>query len=332
MNDRHGLILLYHRVIDLPLDPQLLAVTPERFANHLEVLRRRCRPMPLRDVVDGAAQDSLPPRSVAITFDDGYADNLDHVLPSLSRFKTPVTVFVAGGPAAEQREFWWDELERICFLDDRPEPLTGFAVGARFVQRANSVCASASATATAAPTGWNVTMTGRDGPREARYRTLYDRLRPLPPHERNSFLNDLNPPGAAPTAARATHRRLSAGELGTLAKSELVEIGAHTAGHPMLSALTPNEQRREIERNKRHLERLTDKPVLAFSYPYGTPSDYTEGTVGIVREVGFNLACANHPGLVSRSTDRFQLARMLVRDWDGKTFSDQLDQWWSNEA
>ncbi len=145
-------------------------------------------------------------------------------------------------------------------------------------------------------------------------------------------MNDLNPKGPGPSPTRTTHRRLTAGELGRLAECELIEIGAHTAGHPMLSALPPNEQRREIEQNRRYLERRIGRRLSTFSYPYGTSSDYTEVTVDIVREVGFDFACANHPGLVSRSADRFQLPRMVVRDWDGETFSKQLDQWWSDEA
>jgi peptidoglycan/xylan/chitin deacetylase (PgdA/CDA1 family) len=62
------LVLLYHRVAHLERDPHGLAVRPDRFAQHCEILRRRCTVVPLREMDPSK-------REVAITFDDGYADN-----------------------------------------------------------------------------------------------------------------------------------------------------------------------------------------------------------------------------------------------------------------
>ena len=62
------LVLLYHRVAQLDHDPYGLAVRPDRFAQQCSILRKRCDVVPLRDANGGR-------RQVAITFDDGYADN-----------------------------------------------------------------------------------------------------------------------------------------------------------------------------------------------------------------------------------------------------------------
>jgi peptidoglycan/xylan/chitin deacetylase (PgdA/CDA1 family) len=103
-------ILLYHRVTELTTDPQLLAVTPQHFAEQLDVLRRLAVPVKLADLVTGtaAARDAI-----AVTFDDGYADNLLEAVPRLRQFDTPATVYVATGTLDTRREFFWDELERI---------------------------------------------------------------------------------------------------------------------------------------------------------------------------------------------------------------------------
>ena len=103
-----AVILLYHRVADLPSDPQLMAVTPRHFAEHLEVIRQSCRPLRLHDL-----GEALPDRSVVVTFDDGYADNLHHAKPLLAAHDVPATVFVTSGYVGSDREFWWDDLERI---------------------------------------------------------------------------------------------------------------------------------------------------------------------------------------------------------------------------
>jgi len=109
----HALILMYHRVTELPNDPYLLAVTPKHFAEQLEVIRRYGVPMPLRQMVEALQNGKVPKRAVVVTFDDGYADNLHQAKPLLERYEIPATVFVTAGQVGSRREFWWDELDRL---------------------------------------------------------------------------------------------------------------------------------------------------------------------------------------------------------------------------
>ncbi|HJW31432.1 MAG TPA: polysaccharide deacetylase family protein, partial [Saprospiraceae bacterium] len=100
-------VLVYHRVTKLALDPQLLAVTPDLFREHLEILKT----YPILRFEDDWSDAQEP--SVVITFDDGYADNFHEVMPILTDFGVPATFFVSAGAIGSQREFWWDELERL---------------------------------------------------------------------------------------------------------------------------------------------------------------------------------------------------------------------------
>jgi len=79
--------------------------------------------------------------------------------------------------------------------------------------------------------------------------------------------------------------------------------------------------------SKTYLEEILGRPVTGFSYPYGSRSAYTAETVAIVREAGFACACSNFAGVVWRGSDRFQLPRFLVRDWDGDGFARRLKEW-----
>src|SRR5262249_11986659 len=108
-----ALILMYHRVTELPNDPYLLAVTPEHFAEQMEEIRRYCVPMRLEELVDELEDGNIPNRGVVVTFDDGYADNLYQAKPLLERYEIPATVFVTAGQVGSRREFWWDELDRL---------------------------------------------------------------------------------------------------------------------------------------------------------------------------------------------------------------------------
>lgn len=112
-----GLILLYHRIASAEADPFRLSVSPDHFGEHLRALREAGRPVRLHELVDDLKAGALRPRSVAVTFDDGYSDNLHTALPLLAGADIPATVFaVAGGPG---EEFWWDRLARL--LARRPE-------------------------------------------------------------------------------------------------------------------------------------------------------------------------------------------------------------------
>lgn len=102
-----ALALLYHRVAEVEYDPWSLCVSPRHFAEHVEVLRGRVRPLA---ALTGPEPD---PSSVAITFDDGYADVLLAARPILERCAAPASVFVATGPVASGQPFWWDELEAL---------------------------------------------------------------------------------------------------------------------------------------------------------------------------------------------------------------------------
>ena len=91
------LILLYHRIGTPITDPWTLAVSPERFEQHLALLRERFQPLALSALVTALQSGNLPARGVALTFDDGYADNLLAGAPLLEQYTIPATVYVTAG-------------------------------------------------------------------------------------------------------------------------------------------------------------------------------------------------------------------------------------------
>lgn len=87
-------ILMYHRVADVGADPWSIAVSPANFAEHLQVLRRHCEPLPLGKMADLLRERRLPPRAVGLSFDDGYADNLHNALPILEKYDAKATIYM----------------------------------------------------------------------------------------------------------------------------------------------------------------------------------------------------------------------------------------------
>jgi peptidoglycan/xylan/chitin deacetylase (PgdA/CDA1 family) len=83
---QRGLIVVYHRIAEPTLDPQLLCVSPQHFAEHLEIMTRSYAPLSLRALGQRVEEGRVPSRALVVTFDDGYADNLSHATPLLERY------------------------------------------------------------------------------------------------------------------------------------------------------------------------------------------------------------------------------------------------------
>lgn len=320
-----AIILLYHRVAEVSADPQLLCVSPQHFAEHLEVLRRDYHPLSLRSLRRRLALNLWPSRSVVITFDDGYADNLHHARPLLEAADIPATVFVVAGQVDSQQEFWWDELERVLLSTPQlPAQLTLTIEGRVYrwdLQRSNGDVRPSS--------NWHVLMTSNPTPRQAAYRELAALLRGMESEARRQVLEQLVAWAGLDANGRPDYRALTGDEVRVLVQDGLVEIGAHTVSHPVLSALPIEAQGAEIANSKWRLEGILGRPVTSFSYPFGGQGDYTTDTVKLVRDAGFDCACSNFPGLVRFDSDPYQLPRFLVRDWDGEEFARRLEGWFA---
>jgi peptidoglycan/xylan/chitin deacetylase (PgdA/CDA1 family) len=317
-------VLLYHRVAELESDPQLFAVRPSRFSEHLAILRERYEPLGLGELLLRIRKGTLPSRGVVITFDDGYEDNLLVAKPLLEAKEVPATVFVTSGYVGSGREFWWDELERRLLQPGKVAPVMKIELGAETLSWELGENAFYGEDQYERNRSWNVLQEDDPSSRHVIYRSLFKRLRRAIASDRESALAQLRAQSHLDEAARASHRPLTVEGLRRLADSDLLEIGSHTVTHPVLSALPPQLQRCEIADSRRNLEQLIQRPVRTFSYPFGSPGDIAPETASAVREAGFVCACMNITGRVTHSTDVFRIPRILVRDWEADELAARL--------
>jgi peptidoglycan/xylan/chitin deacetylase (PgdA/CDA1 family) len=288
---------MYHRVREPGVDPWGLGVSPRHFADHLEMLRRCFRPVDLGALPGRPARrhGRLP---VAITFDDGYLDNLENALPALAGAGIPATFFVAG--AGEREEFWWDELDRLLVApgsgdDDAPvEP------------------------------GWQARM-GPRSDRERAYLEFWSRLSGMSSGTRASEVERFRAHlGVQDEPPR--HPRLAPDDIAALGRHPLATVGAHTLSHSRLISLDPETQHREVAGSRAALEGICGAPVERFSYPFGGEADYGAEAVATVRAAGFRLACCSGRGPVQPGSDRLQLPRVNVPDIDAGALESRLTQ------
>lgn len=111
-------ILMYHKITNEARSP--LVVSPERFKRQLAYICDHYQVVPLRDLAARLRHGTpLTAPLAAITFDDGYRDNLTVAAPILRQFGVPATLFFAPGPQELGRPFWWDLLDAIGVTDEQ---------------------------------------------------------------------------------------------------------------------------------------------------------------------------------------------------------------------
>lgn len=319
-----ALILMYHRVADLPSDLFAQAVSPEFFAEHLAVMRQRARPLALRQLVNALRDGRVPPRAVVVTLDDGYADNLHEARPLLERHDVPATVCVTTSYVGARREFWWDDIERLVLLPRRLPEILRIEIGGAVHEWELGEAALLCEDAATANRGWTAWERPRSR-RQAVFRKVWDVLVALGEEDRQTALEQMRAWSGSGEDARPTHRTLTVGELRRLVDGGLVEAGAHGVTHSKLSLLPTYAQRDEIEGSKATLEEMLGQHVGCFAYPHG---DYTPEVLDMVRRAQFTEALAVRPACIrGRRTDLYQLPRVWPQNWDGERFSRELEGW-----
>jgi len=322
-----ALILLYHRVVDLPFDPHLLCVAPKNFAQQLEVIRQAATPMRLTDLVQARRTGAPGRRAVVITFDDGYIDNLNHARPLLAQHELPATMFIATGYVGHPHEFWWDALEHMLLHPGRLPNHLSLTIRSHTYSWELGDAADYRNDLHQRYLNWNIEQEYDPTLRHQIFRSIYELIHPLQAAERSEVLYALGQWSGNQPTVRPSHRTMASTEILQLADEPLIEIGAHTVTHPMLSELPTDQQRSEIQQSKSNLEELIGRSVTSFSYPHGA---YTAATNTMVHAAGFDCACTSDVSGVRQATDLFQLPRLVVGNWDAETFGKQLEQWFES--
>lgn len=252
---------------------------PDRgwFETCIDAISSARQVLPLSDLV----QNPKRKRVCAITFDDGRRSVWDVAHPVLDAAGLPYTTFVctemlSGGPVP-----WFVRLEQLI---DRIgiQPIKG---------------------------RWNLGNGRLSGRSEVA--TALKQV-PLPLLEEG--LNELEETHAI---ARPDPFQLfvSPEEVSALSAAG-VTIGSHSHRHPILSLLSEGEQRLEIERSTEAIEGFTGDRPTAFAYPNGSPLDFDQTTIGILRAAGFELAVTTTQRYLTLKDEPFALPRIGVEDGD----------------
>ena len=313
-----GLILAYHRVSDAAFDPLLLSVTSAHLAEHMRVLQAHTHVVSLEQMMTGpAGRRPL----VALTFDDGYADNIGHLRAILERFDASATLFPVVSACEGDHHFWWDVLSWALLIGSCDvEELDLRRFGPNLAWRLEP----ASPQLRSDLASWTVLSPRESDLRCTAFRQIHKVLRESTSRKRDELIEHLLAELGYSSAPSAVSRSLTTEELAATAGHGVFAVGSHSMTHSALAPLTRAEQASEIAGSKAWLERVLQKPVAHFSYPFGTGTEVSRVTRSLVRRAGYEAAVANFEGMVDERSRRYGLPRILVRDLDGAAFEEML--------
>jgi peptidoglycan/xylan/chitin deacetylase (PgdA/CDA1 family) len=292
-------VLAYHRIGETRFDPWRLAVSVEHFDDHLAVMQRVGKVVPLVDVLESSTLRRVLQRTpqFAVTFDDGYVDNLSDALPALERHRAAATVFIAPG-LLDQPSYWWDVLVELAFGTGRTAAQLADAGAAVEVLPSERISELA---------GANVATVHAE---------IYDVMVRLLLDDVRTLLDRLAAALGVDTPQPPT-RPMTTPELLELASHPLVSIGVHTVTHPRLTELDDDEVRREIIEADERLAELLGPTRRVLAYPYGAVSPTVAHIAGTA---GFSHAVTTDPRWIGMRDDPLLAPRLDPRDVDGAEF------------
>lgn len=300
-------ILIFHRV-HAQLDP-LFPDEPDvaRFGELLTWIGSMFSVLPLWDAIDKLSEGKLPPRALAITFDDGYADNYTVGLPLLQKHGMTATFFVASA-FLDGGRMWNDTvIEAIRHQASDEIDLRSLGLGRHTLRNPQE--------------------------RRSAIDRLLSQIKYLPPAGRETTVAAV---AASCGAVLPDDLMMTSAQLRAL-RAAGMSIGGHTRSHPILASLGDAEAYEEIAGGKVDLEHILGEPVRLFAYPNGKPGrDYRETHVTMVRRAGFAGGVSTSVGAAGHDADVYQLPRFTPWDrsalrfglrlvnnmrWEGRTAS-----------
>lgn len=282
-------ILTYHAVTPgaPPLDDWCF-LPARRFSAQMAFLHRfRFNIVPLKEAVDALAAGKLQRRTVAITFDDGYMNNVTTALPILERYGFPATVFVVSGRIGSRKGLWPSRIIAALSASERLQIRVG-------------------------------SQRYKLGSHENRVRTS----RKLQAWVKAEFGDDPN--AAAEIIERACGTTVNPAfdaesdfammpesEIRRTAAKGLIEFGAHSVTHPILSKLADANVDAEIRDSVARVEEVSGRPCRLFAYPNGSLDDFDDRAIAALKTTGVEASVTTVPARNLADADPFRLSR-----WD----------------
>lgn len=280
----HSLMVLgWHNVAGTYCFPAAPGAGERGMERQFRLLRRAATVVPLAEALDDlAAGRPLPPRAVALTFDDGYRDNLTVAGPMLRRLGLPATCFLVPGLLEGTTTAWWERLG-WAFTD---------------------------ATVSSARWDGRVLDTTDAAARRRAFGEVSEALKRRDRVRRDQGVDELVEL-LAPTGSY-DHEAQFLDWDGARELRDYMELGSHSRYHAILSEESAADQAADLASSRRELSERLELDIRVLAYPNGTEADYDEATLAGVAAAGYDHAITTRPGWNVPATPRFEIRRWVM--------------------
>ncbi len=279
-------IYAYHAVVQTPLEVyDWCFIDARSFRRQVRYLKRHFEVVSLSEAVERLSNGQIGRPTAVITFDDGFQNNYEVAFPILRELGLPATVFLITGLVNTADTVWFCRLHRALSVTRK------------------------------ASLEWDGTHFDLTGPlaRAATCAEAQARLKRLP-HPRlldkvRRIIVELGDDPDHPITASSPYRMLGREAILEMARSGLVEFGAHGVSHAILSLLPSEERYHEIKRSSKAVRELTGRPCQLFAYPNGQALDYDAESIKILKACGVRAAVTAIAGPNETKTPVMELKR-----------------------
>ena len=260
------------------------------FAKCIKLLKNNGNAFSMDNLIDHhSKKEKLPPKSFAITFDDGFENNFTVASPILYDFKVPATIYITTEFIEKNSMSWIDRIEfalenthlksiyaywlkrKIVIKDS--ETKISFLNEIRSYVKNNSDCDSSIFA-----------------------NELCEQLGFSKIHSSNDPID----------------KKMSWDQVSEANKSDLLTIGGHTHTHPILSFLNNNQLSYELDTSIKLLKDKADIAPRHYSYPEGLKHCYSENVIKELKKRGVLCCPTAINGVNNLADDLFHLKRIMI--------------------
>jgi len=284
-------VLMYHGVVDVdPILPDWCILRKEQFEKQIKFLTENFNVIPLLEAVEGIKNDVITGPTAVITFDDGYQNNHDIAFPILEKYRAPASIFVS-----------------TKFIDTEDTLWTGV------LQNAFGKTTLTSMEWKGQNLDLSTTMNKKKSMEFIKSKLKEENYSVIEKNT-NEIVDVLSEGEGFRIDASSPYRMLTSAQIEIMAKSELIDFGAHTHNHPILSGLSREDQKFEIEHSIECVTQMTDSSCKSFAYPNGGEADFTDETMGLLEEAEMAVSLSTKLGLCRKGTPLMAYKRFGIGD------------------